>query len=158
LVIFLRMEDNNNFNILKFNPCIAKNLFKEAIPLMASSILFPLFMQADILLISFIMSENEVGIYSAASRLITQFLFVGGIVTMTFYLGISSRINEKSLDEEKYIQGVLAMILVIAIIMSSSVFIFSEHIVNILYGDKFNGSEKILEVLSWEWLLILPAA
>ncbi|WP_233358464.1 oligosaccharide flippase family protein, partial [Vibrio cholerae] len=80
LIIFLRMEDNNNFNIFKFNPCIAKNLFKEAMPLMASSILFPLFMQADILLISFIMSENEVGIYSAASRLITQFLFVGSIV------------------------------------------------------------------------------
>ncbi len=157
-IIFLRMEDNNNFNIFKFNPCIAKNLFKEAMPLMASSILFPLFMQADILLISFIMSENEVGIYSAASRLITQFLFVGSIVTMTFYLGISSRINEKSLDEEKYIQGVLAMILVIAIIMSSSVFIFSDYIINTLYGDKFNGSEKILEVLSWEWLLILPAA
>ncbi|MBF4290674.1 flippase, partial [Vibrio anguillarum] len=82
----INLWELDNFKF--FNSGIAKKTLVEAMPLIASSILFPLFMQADILLISIIMSEKDVGIYSAASRLITQFVFLGNIITMTFYLAL----------------------------------------------------------------------
>ncbi|MBF4254269.1 flippase, partial [Vibrio anguillarum] len=104
----INLWELDNFKF--FNSGIAKKTLVEAMPLIASSILFPLFMQADILLISIIMSEKDVGIYSAASRLITQFVFLGNIITMTFYLALSNRINLSSPDEKKFIEGMFSML------------------------------------------------
>lgn len=152
----INLWELDNFKF--FNSGIAKKTLVEAMPLIASSILFPLFMQADILLISIIMSEKDVGIYSAASRLITQFVFLGNIITMTFYLALSNRINLSSPDEKKFIEGMFSMLFTISIFMSAIIFLFSEAIIYFLYGDKFHGADHVLEILAWKWVFILPAA
>ncbi|HCJ7271172.1 TPA: oligosaccharide flippase family protein [Vibrio cholerae] len=152
----------NNFFDLKgvklFNIEIAKKVLGEALPLIGASILFPLFIQADILLISVMLTEKDVGIYSAASRLISQFVFIGNIITMTFYLALSNRVNQSSSDEKEFIKGMFSILFSVSFFLSVIIYFFSDLIISSLYGESFHGAEQMLEILVWKWIFIFPAA
>ncbi|GHY15917.1 oligosaccharide flippase family protein [Vibrio cholerae] len=158
LTVFLK----NNFFDLKgvklFNIEIAKKVLGEALPLIGASILFPLFIQADILLISVMLTEKDVGIYSAASRLISQFVFIGNIITMTFYLALSNRVNQSSSDEKEFIKGMFSILFSVSFFLSVIIYFFSDLIISSLYGESFHGAEQMLEILVWKWIFIFPAA
>ncbi|EOE2083503.1 oligosaccharide flippase family protein [Vibrio cholerae] len=158
LIVFLK----NNFFDLKgvklFNIEIAKKVLGEALPLIGASILFPLFIQADILLISVMLTEKDVGIYSAASRLISQFVFIGNIITMTFYLALSNRVNQSSSDEKEFIKGMFSILFSVSFFLSVIIYFFSDLIISSLYGESFHGAEQMLEILVWKWIFIFPAA
>lgn len=136
----------------------AKSLLSEATPLIASSILFPIFMQADILLISSLLDERSVGIYSSASRIITQFVFLGHIITMTFYLTLSNKFYNHSEDTDEFIKGLILILILFGGLASFTVHLFSETIISLLYGEKFEGAGAVLAILSWNWIFIFPAA
>ena len=152
---FKSKSDLKNFN---FDKTLARRLLIEALPLIGSSVLFPLFMEADILLISMLMTEEDVGIYSAAGRLITQFVFIGHIVTMTFYLTLSSKKQNNDKDEMEFTQGLIALLFSMAFIISLVCSVFSDEIISLLYGIKFETAGSVLSILAWKWIFIFPAA
>jgi O-antigen/teichoic acid export membrane protein len=115
-------------------------------------------MQGDILLISAILDDTNTGIYSSASRLITQFVFVGHIITMTFYLTLSNKYFQQHSDYEEFVVGLITILFILGLGLSISVYTFSSLIINTLYGYKFIGAENILEILCWNWIFIFPAA
>lgn len=152
------LKSRNDFLHFEFDKILAKRLLIEALPLIGSSILFPLFMQADILLVSMLMTEEDVGIYSAAGRLVTQFVFIGHIVTMTFYLTLSRKKQNKDKDEIEFTQGLIALLFSMAFIISLVCSIFSDEIISLLYGIKFETAGGVLSILAWKWIFIFPAA
>jgi O-antigen/teichoic acid export membrane protein len=136
----------------------SKHILGEALPLIGAAVLFPIFMQADILLISALLSELDVGIYSAATRLISQFVFLGHIITMTFYLALTKRIDKDSADKELFISGLIKILFCFGFIMSFITFVLSDFIISILYGEKFLGAGDVLAIVAWNWCIIFPAA
>lgn len=144
--------------VFGFDAKLAKKLLVEALPLIGSSILFPLFMQADILLISMLMTEKDVGIYSAAGRLITQFVFIGHIITMTFYVSLSNKKTNNDEDQDQFIQGLVALLFSMAFVIALFCCVFADQIIALLYGDKFLGAGDVLAILAWKWVFIFPAA
>jgi len=158
-VLFITyLKEQRGHFVFKYNFIRAKKILNEALPLIGSAVLFPIFMQADILLISKLLSTTDVGIYSAATRLISQFVFLGHIITMTFYLALTRRIDRCSPDKDKFISGVIKILFLFGFIMSMGTFIFSEWIIALLYGDKFIGAGDILAILAWNWVIVFPAA
>ena len=156
LVSYLQRE-KESFKFL-YNLNRSKKILKEALPLLGSAILFPIFMQADILLISALLSSTEVGIYSAATRLISQFVFLGHIITMTFYLALSRRIESNSEDKDLFMSGLIKILFLLALMMSLTTFLFSDFIIDLLYGDQFFGAGDILAIITWNWVIMFPAA
>ena len=159
-IILLRyyLQEQNGQLEFYFDLTIVKRLLTESLPLLASAALFPIFMQADILLIGKLMSEHDVGIYSAASRLITQFVFLGHIITMTFYLALSKRIDENTPDQEQFIKGVIKLLFIFGFSMSLFTSLLSEFIIEVLYGKGFQGAGSVLSIVAWKWVFIFPAA
>jgi len=141
-----------------FDFSLVKKLLREALPLLVSAALFPIFMEADILLIARLLGEYEVGIYSASSRLITQLVFLGHIITMTFYLALSKRIDNSSTDEIIFTKGLIKILFVFGCSMSLIVSVMSDFIIELLYGDSFKGAGAVLAILAWKWVFIFPAA
>ncbi|CZF77486.1 oligosaccharide flippase family protein [Grimontia marina] len=160
LVLLIQFLSCRNIDIksLKFDQKRSKSLIKEALPLIGSSMLFPVFMQGDILLISSILDEKNTGIYSSATRLISQLVFVGHIVTMTFYLALSDKYFEKSNDYESFLNGLIKILFILGFGMALSIYMLSEQIIIALYGEKFTGAEDILKVICWNLVFIFPAA
>jgi O-antigen/teichoic acid export membrane protein len=104
------------------------------------------------------MSEKDVGIYSAAAKLVAQLVFVGHIITMTFYLALSKKIDEKSDTTEAFTSGLITILFSIALVLAIFVSLFANDIVSLIYGSKFDGASDILQILAWKWLFIIPAA
>lgn len=136
----------------------AKALLKEAMPLIGSSILFPIFMQADILIISHLLDKASVGIYSSSAKLVMQLVFLGHIITMTFYLSLSNLYFDKDEKFDDFTRGLAIILIVISLILSSVVSIFSDSIIYVLYGDKYHGAGDVLSIAVWCWVFIFPAA
>jgi O-antigen/teichoic acid export membrane protein len=157
LLRFYLKEQKEPFTFY-FDTKLVKKLLTEALPLLASAALFPIFMQADILLIATLMSEHDVGIYSASSRLVTQLVFLGHIITMTFYLALSKRIDSNSPDQIQFTQGLIKILFIFGFSMSLVVSLMSEFIIELLYGNSFQGAGEVLAILAWTWTFIFPAA
>lgn len=153
-VLFFKENKQIEF---KFNIKLAKETLKEAIPLIASSALFPIFMQADILLISSFLSEKDVGLYSAAARVVTQFVFIGHIIMMTFYLPLSNK-PEESKEQELFISGLIKILFTLGFLSSLLISTFSQQVISVLYGSEFEKSADVLSIIAWNWVLIFPAA
>lgn len=147
----------NKINI-SFDTELLKKVFKESIPLLIAGALYPIFMQADVVLIASMMSDKDAGIYSAASKVIMQFTFVGTIVTMAFYLPLSQRIDNKSDDMEMFFSGIIKILCIIAFITIVLIFSFSDVIISILFGKEFSEASEVLKILIWKTLFIYIAA
>lgn len=160
LVLLLQFFCCRNIDIksLKYDHRRSKSLLKEALPLIGSSMLFPIFMQGDILLISSILDEKNTGIYSSATRLVSQLVFIGHIVTMTFYLALSDKYFGKSKDYELFLDGLIKILFILGFGIALTVYLLSEQIISTLYGEKFIGAENILKIICWNLVFIFPAA
>jgi len=159
-LIMLRafMKERTEKMAMSFDMTLAKKLMGESLPLLAAAALFPIFMQADILLIAKLLGDHDVGIYSASSRLVTQLVFLGHIITMTFYLALAKRIDSDSDDQIRFTKGVIKILFIFGFTMSLTVSLMSEYIVYILYGDGFEGAGDVLTIVAWKWMFIFPAA
>lgn len=155
---FLRSAEPSLFKGVRLDLDRAKILLREAIPLIGSSILFPIFMQADILIISHLLDKTSVGIYSSAAKLVMQLVFLGHIITMTFYLSLSNLYFDKNEKFDDFIRGLTIILIVISLALSSGVSIFSDDIIYMLYGDKYQGAGDVLSISVWCWVFIFPAA
>lgn len=141
----------------RFDSGVLKKSLHEAFPVLLSAAIFPIFMQADILIISHLMSDRDAGIYSAAMRIITQFVFVGHIATMTFYAALSASLARPEIFE-RILSGLIKILFLVSFSMALFGFLYSDLIINILYGSRFSDSADVLKILVWVWPFIIPAA
>lgn len=155
---FIRSAQPSAFKGVRFDFARAKALLLEAIPLIGSSILFPIFMQADILIISHLLDKTSVGIYSSAAKLVMQLVFLGHIITMTFYLSLSNLYFDKDEKFDDFIRGLTIILIVLSLILASGVSAFSDYIIYVLYGEKYQGAGDVLAISVWCWVFIFPAA
>ncbi|QLI82551.1 flippase [Chitinibacter fontanus] len=130
---------------------------KEATPALLSAAIFPIFMQSDVLIIAHLISNHAAGVYSAASKLIIQFNFVGPIITMTFYAALAQRL-ENHVEFAQMVGGMITIFFLLAFPVALITAIFSEQIIALLYGAKFTESAEALRVLAWVWLFVIPAS
>lgn len=134
-----------------------RNLLKEAFPVLLSNLLFFGYSQADILIVSHFMSIKDVGIYSAAMRLVPQAVFLGHVTVLTFYGQLSDRFKHDRVAFQAYAAKVAKMQFVIAFAMAAGVTLFAPLVITLLYGAKFDGSAEVLAIGVWGWLFALPA-
>lgn len=141
-----------------FDVSLIKKVVKESAPLLIAASLYPVFMQADIVIIANYLTDADVGIYSAASKVIMQFSFVGTIITMTFYVSMAKRIDSKSDDRDYYLSGIVKILTVTGVITVIVMWFSSSLIVDILFGDEFKDAAGLLNVLIVKTVFIYIAA
>lgn len=143
---------------LHFDFKILKKVLIEAQPLLVAGAMYPLFMQADIVLIASMMSKTDAGIYSAAGKLISQFAFIGTIITMTFYLPLAKKVDENADDLNIFFSGLIKILFIFGLLSAIFVGIFADYIVKILFGDEFGDAASIVRILIWKVVVIYLAA
>jgi len=145
--LIYRSQGLSNF-VRYFDIGIGKKLLRDSLPLLLSSIAVSIYMRIDQVMIKNMLGDREVGLYSAAMRLVEVWYFIPMIITQSVFPAIVSRYNDK---QEFYrrlvilsaVMGYLGLFL--SIILSLS----SYFIVKILYGEKFLDSASVLSILSF---------
>jgi len=133
-------------------------LLREAAPILMATALFPIFAQADVLVIAHFLGPHDVGIYAAATRLLPQLLFLGHILAAAFFPAIIARHDAAAADYRQYTLKVARAIVALSLSASISVALLAPIIIHLLYGEAFAASVPVLQIACWGWVFILPAA
>ena len=134
----------------KFDINYAKEILSQSWPLIVSGMMVTLYMQIDKVMLGAMMpTTEEVGIYSAATQIAGMWYFVPMAIITSFKPAIMSK---KITNEQSYLKSVQLLYTIVAwlgIIFGVFILIFSNPIVNILYGSEYQKASSILTVSIW---------
>ena len=128
---------------------LAKKLLVRSWPLILSGFMIMIYMRIDQIMLGEMVNDYEVGTYSAALKLSEIWYIIPTIVCNSFFPSI---IEAKKLGEATYlkkIQNLFDILFFISFGIAVIVGIFSDNIINILYGDQYKDAAIILSIHIW---------
>ena len=126
-----------------------KYLFKEALPLALSSVIWVIYFQIDKIMLSIMVGDAAVGIYSAAHKLCDSLLLIPGALMISLFplMSVFSK-NSKEKLTKSYTIGV-RYLLIVMLPVAIGVTLLSDKIILLIYGPEFAGSATALQILIW---------
>ncbi|OUD41324.1 hypothetical protein BS623_08760 [Vibrio parahaemolyticus] len=125
-----------------------KPIILESFPEMLAGLFGILFMKMDQLLISYYYGKYELGIYTAATRLTEAWYFIPTAILAV----VLPKINRIKIDKGDYtsaIESSISILVFIAIIVSIFFNLFSDLIVQVIFGEEYFSSSKIIVIHVW---------
>ena len=132
---------------LTFNRREAARLLRAGLPYLMSGVFLVVYMQVDIVIISWLVDERTIGWYGAADQLFGTLLFIPTVFMAAIFPTLSrlyaagadnlSRLMRKSFD----------LLLVLSIPIGLGVLVVADPLVVLLFGPDFAGSGPILALL-----------
>jgi len=101
-----------------------------------------------------LLGDREVGLYSAAVKLVEVWYFIPMIITQSLFPAI---VNAKKINEELYyerLQQLLSLLIWIAISLALIICLLSKHIIYFLYGERFIEASPALAISVWASLFV----
>ena len=146
---FVRPRFDIDFGLWKY-------LLKEALPLALSSVIWTIYYQIDMVMLSPMQGDAAVGIYSAAHKLFEPFSLIP-IALMISLFPIMSEAFKKSKDRLlKSYRLSIKYLLLIALPVAIGVTFIADKIILLIYGAEFANSTTVLQILIWGLVLIFP--
>jgi O-antigen/teichoic acid export membrane protein len=123
-------------------------IIKESLPLFGFVILSNIFQQIDIVILSSLKGNYDVGIYSAGVRLTMPLNIIpGAIVTSVFPILVKKMADEESTE---FITNLVIKLLFFISFVIASVFSFgSAEIVRVVFGREYASSSFSASILYW---------
>jgi len=140
LFLFSRM----NFPKLQLGPW--KKILKQSWPMGASLIFIAVYHNLDKVMLGFMNSEQSVGFYEAAYRIVSIVLILPGIIFKSFFPALS---RSKKMFK-KYFFSMIPLGVVIGLF---GIF-FSPFFISILYGSEYNSAVLVLRILFLNVMII----
>ncbi len=115
----------------------------------ALSVLGALFTRPEVILLSFLRDEVEVGLYIAALKVVNLCYFLPGVY-MTNVFPVLSRSYHESAQKFRFIQDTsIKYLLVVSLPLTVGTVVVAEPIIDLLYGPGFETSVLLLQILMW---------
>lgn len=142
---------HNKLSIFKWNYSkkIAASLLKDSWPLALSGIVVMVYMRIDQIMIKNMLSTEAVGYYSVAVRLSEAWYFIPVTLCNSIFPAI---VNAKNVSQEFYnnrMQKLYDLLTWLAIAIAVPVTIFSDQIIQLLFGSEFSSASPVLTIYIW---------
>lgn len=128
-------------------------MIKNGLPFGVHRIFYNMYFQLSMLMLSLLSTNIELGIYSAAFRLVLVLVFLPSLMASAIYpvlykLGVTDKSKHQETIEKffKFLSG-------IGIPISALLFVLAEPILVWLYDGKFNESVPIMMIVCWFFTL-----
>ncbi len=134
-----------------------RSMLYKALPMALTSIFALVYFKVDVVMLSMFGSSNaDIGIYSAAIRLIEVLnvipaILVGGLFPILADLS-KNRKSELESTFRKSFQVLLLIVIFIVVVTVTS----SQEIIQIIYGAEYSDSTVALNIIIWTSLFIFP--
>ena len=152
-VLFIFSYRKDGIHRLSFNFRISQNLLGASYHLIISNVMAALYNQMDRIMIGKIIDQTHVGYYAAASSICHMWMFIPTA------LANSARpliMELKRTDENLYmrrLQQLTGVIFWLGFFMAFCITLFSDFIINCLYGPEYNEARKALIFIIWSTVL-----
>ncbi|KUO59532.1 MAG: polysaccharide biosynthesis protein [Gracilibacter sp. BRH_c7a] len=128
-------------------------MVKRGLPFGIHRIFYNMYFQMSILMLSLLTSNVEVGVYSAAFKLVLMLIFLPSLMASAIYpvlfqLGVTDKGKHQE-TIEKFFKFLCAVGIPISLLL----FVLAEPIMIWLYDGKFNDSIPIMMIVCWFFML-----
>ena len=148
LFIFYQKQERNLLN-WKFKIPIAKELLSDSWPSILAGLMITIYMKIDQVMIKEMLSETQVGLYSAAVRISEAWYFIPMAITSSIAPNITS---SKLTNEELYksrLKQLYRIMFIISIGISIIITFTADFIILNLYGTDYILSAEVLLIHIW---------
>lgn len=157
LAIFLATSfiATHRLNFLnKFKVSYAKELFDSAWPVILASLAVLVYMRIDQVMIREMLGLEEVGLYSAAGKLLSAWIVIPYIISISLLPTIVKlKQGDPKIYEERLSQ-LFRVTLWLCVIISLSVTFFGEDIIVFTFGESYRGSISVATLLMWSSIFV----
>lgn len=148
LILLIPKNKFSDITFGNFDIEMAKELLKEAWPLVLSGLAVISFMRLDQLIIEYYFGTAEVGIYAAAARLIEPMGFFTTIIISTFYPKLIKLYKEDVSKFKGVCQWIFSLFFYASVLIGVGAYYASPHIIQMLYGGAYAKSSAVFSVLA----------
>lgn len=126
-----------------------KYLFKEALPLALTSVIWIIYHRIDVIMLSFMLGDAEVGLYSAAYKLYEPFSLIPYALMISLFpiMSASFKSSKEKLIKSYRISFKYLVIITLPIVIGTT--FIADKIIFLIYGAEFAGSATALQILIW---------
>lgn len=155
LVYFYLIKTKHKLMSWRFDFGVAKNLLLQSFPLAIGSLSAFIYMEIDQVMLGLYSNDMQlVGNYAIAVKLSTLWYFIVTSITSSLAPQFT-KLYHSDLDLfYERLQKVYDFVVKIAIIIIFAVFIFSDKIIYLLYGDKYMDSTDVLKIYVWSTFFV----
>ena len=125
----------------------ARLALRNCFPYAASEFLTRLYMRMDVLLVSLMLGEYAVGIYSPAVSITNALFIIPATVHMVMVPVLSNLFEHDVRQGWKTARNNLLVMTVIGIVLSLGVYL-GIWLIPVILGEAYNGSQEVLKILS----------
>lgn len=149
MLVIAYMHDNGKNQPLSVSFKIGKPFLKKSYHYIISGTMVAFYGQMDKIMIGKMMSEEDVGYYSAAIVTYTMWTFVlSALIDSARTVIIPLFDKNKSLYEKRLIQ-LYSAIIYISFAVAALIVIFAKPIIYILYGEHYLPAASALRIVAW---------
>ncbi len=133
---------------LRFRLQESLDMLKSGAPYLMSILVVTVYFQVDILLLSILVNETEIGLYSVALRLTSAFMFLPVILTTAIFPAIArsyANVPEASL---RVMRRSFDLMLLLGVPIGMGLFAISDRAVILLFGEEFAPSGLIVAFMA----------
>jgi O-antigen/teichoic acid export membrane protein len=134
---------------LRIDYIFIKESLINAIPFFVIMILAQFYGRIGIILLTYLKGETEVGVFSAADRLLVTIATGIGMFGNALFPVMSRLFAESKNELFKLCERSVRLMLVALLPLSTMTFLLSNQIIITIFGKKFIGSVPVLQILAW---------
>ncbi|HOK35278.1 MAG TPA: flippase [Candidatus Pacearchaeota archaeon] len=139
----------------KINFQLCKKILLESWPFGLSTVAIFLYNYFDQTMLGIMKTNREVGLYSAAFRIIFTFQVFGDILSIAFFPQLSKKYKEKLADLKEIFSHFQKTILICVLPLSLLLFFFAQPILFFLYGKEYIEATTVFQILTVAMAILL---
>lgn len=158
LLYFYHRRSPHSLKSWRFSSARAKKLFSQGWMIFLGSIFAVIYLKVDQIMIKWLVSSEEVGIYAISARLSEAWYFVPSAIVISLFPRLIKLRESDSLRFNKRLQQLFDLLFICAIAVATFVTLAAQPLINTLFGYEYSGSVPILIVHIWAALFIFMRA
>lgn len=158
IIAFIYVIKTYNLKYEK-KPEFEKPVVSKGLPIFINNVCASLYTTAGFTILGFYCNDTELGYYSGAYKIIMAFVMLTSMpISLSLFPVISRKFSESKDEGFKIFKKSAVIVASFAILITLFIFFTAEPLTNILLGDKFTPSIKLLKVFSVLPFLIIMAS
>ena len=126
-----------------------KYLFKESLPIAFSSIILLIYHSIDVVMLSIMVGDISVGLYSAAYKLSEPLFLIPFALVLSLFPIMSASFKTSKEKVIKSYRLATKYLLIITLPIAMGTTLLADKIILLIYGTEFSGSAVALQILIW---------
>ncbi len=131
-----------------------KKIIKDSTPIALSSIMIAVYYNLDIVMLGFMKSDHEIGIYTSAVKVFLIGNVFYGIILKSFFPSLSYSIKSDTKTMLETFKKYFYLMISAGIITAACMYFMADNIITILYGNNYYRAISPLKIYAMTSLLV----